>query len=148
MTLRGTAGSESGHSAAGIGIASGSLIGMLVGVVGGPIRCCSGGVSPPRPAPVRRGTPGHGDEAIAASAPDTAWWQRRPGRDRRSHDRAVGAVRRWIRWQGIPQAAGRGVGRVEAQDEAAREADKAPRKAIREQKKQERKETSRREWPR
>ncbi len=133
---------ESGDAAAGIGMASGGLIGMLIGVLGGPIGMLLGwSVGAASGALYDADRLDTGDDAIAAF-----------GRLIPPGGNAILAVTNEETTAPLEQFAtglggkvtrrplGEVLAELEAQDEAAREADKAARKAIREQKKQERKE--------
>jgi uncharacterized membrane protein len=133
---------ESGDTAAGIGIAGGSLIGMLVGALAGPIGMLLGWtVGAGSGALYDADRLDTGDEAIAAF-----------GRLIPPGGNAILAETDEVTTDPLEQfAAGFGgkvarrprdevLAELEAQEEAAVEADRAARKAIREQKKQERKE--------
>ncbi len=133
---------ESGDTATGIGFAGGSMIGMLVGALAGPVGMLLGwSVGAGTGALFDAARLDKGDEAIAAF-----------GRLIPPGGNAILAQTDEVTTDPLEQfAAGFGgkvsrrpldevLAELEAQEEAAVEADKAARKAIREQKKQERKE--------
>jgi uncharacterized membrane protein len=133
---------ESGDTATGIGFAGGSMIGMLVGALAGPVGMLLGwSVGAGTGALFDAARLDKGDEAIAAF-----------GRLIPPGGNAILAQTDEVTTDPLEQfAAGLGgtvyrrpqdevLAELEAQEEAAVEADKAARKAIREQKKQERKE--------